>query len=124
MALNFKSGTDSQSAISASTNGDSVEVAGYSQVAIHLIFGTCTGATGGDTAAITIETSNDDKNYSTLGTIQVAAQGSTLSATKVYDYYPDNATANQIGFGRYIRFVCTVAGTVSITYKINWLAKE
>ena len=124
MPLNYKKGTDSQSAITATTTAPTaIDASGFSQVAAHAIFGTCTG-TASETCAISIQTSNDNQTWATLGTIVSATQGSSLSGTNTFDYFPDNATANAFGFGTFIRFVATLTSGASITYNIKWHLKE
>lgn len=128
MALNYKSGTDFQSAITASQNSDALDLRGYKELAIQVRFGTCVGIAG-SSGQYTLQTSNiggsDANDWSTIPIdIQADESGNSLSATTVWKYFPDGATANQTGFGRYVRFRMVVTGAPSLTYTTYWEATE
>ena len=124
MALNYKSGTDYQAAITASQNSNTLDVMGYSKLAIQVKFGTCTGVI--DSAArYTLQTSNNNSDWNTMtGEIQTSTSGAALTGVTVYKHFPDNATADETGFGRYVRFRMVITGAPSLTYTTYWLAKE
>ena len=128
MALNYKSGTDIQAAITASQNSDALDVRGYSKLAIQVKFGTCTGVI--DSAAkYTLQTSNvggtSSSDWSTIvGEIQTSTSGAALNGVTVYKHFPDNATADETGFGRFIRFRMVVTGAPSLSYTTYWYAIE
>lgn len=124
MALNYRSNTDIQSAITASQNSDALDLRGYSKLAIQVVFGTCTGA-GASSGQYTLQTSNNKDDWSTItGDIQADTSGAALNGITVYKYFPDNATADETGFGRWIRFRMVVTGSPSLSYTTYWLAKE
>ena len=124
MALNYKSGTDFQSAIAASQNSGALDVRGYKELAIQVKFGTCIGVAG-SSGQYTLQTSNNNKDWSTMGAdIQADESGNSLSATTVWKYFPDNATGGDTSFGSYIRFRMVITGAPSLTYTTYWLAKE
>lgn len=124
MAKNFRESLDIQSAITASQNSDAIDLAGYSKLAIHVKFGTCTGVIA-SSGQYTLQTSNDGKFWDTMtGDIKVNTSGATLSDTTVFKHFPDNATADETGFGRWVRFRMVVTGAPSLSYTTYWHAKE
>lgn len=124
MALNYKGGTDYQSAIVASQNGSVLDLRGYSKLAIQVKFGTCTGVIN-SAARYALQTSNNNSDWSTMtGLIQASTSGAALNDITVYKHFPDNATADETGFGRYVRFQMVVTGAPSLTYTTYWEAKE
>jgi len=122
MALNYKSGRESQSAIAASTSGNAIDLRGYDKIGISTIFGTCTGTT--NTGSLVVQTSNDNVNWHTILTIWSHADVQDASTDTYFDYIPNSDAANQIGFGRYIRFRFIGTGTFAATYTIYWEAKS
>jgi hypothetical protein len=122
MSVSYLPGREAQSAITATTTGDAIDVRGYKELAISTKFGTCTGST--NTGSLKIQTSNDNSTWHDLLTIWSHADVSDASTDSYFDYLPDNATAGQVGFGRYIRFVFTGGGTFAATYTIYWEAKS
>lgn len=122
MALNFRTGTESQTAITATTNSTAVDLSGYSKLDIATKFGTCTGST--NTASLNVQTSNDNSTWFTILTIWSHADMSDASTDTYHDHIPNSDAANQIGFGKFIRFNLTATGTFAATYVINWIAKE
>ncbi len=125
MALNFKSDTDIQAAITASQNSEAFDVGGYSRLAIQVVFGTCTGA-GASHGQYVLQTSNNvDGSWTTMtGNIKVDTTGEDLNNTTVFKYFPDNATADETGFGRWVRFRMIITGSPSLSWTTYWLAKE
>ena len=122
MALNYKTGTETQTAVDATTNSSTIDLAGYSKLDIATKFGTCTGTT--NTASLNVQTSNDNSTWFTVLTVWSHADMEDASTDTYHDYIPDSDAANQIGFGRYIRFNLTATGTFAATYTIHWIAKE
>lgn len=124
MALNFKSNDFVESSIAASKNSEVLDLAGYSKLAIQVKFGTCVGVAG-SSGQYTLQTSNNNSDWTTMtGDIQTDESGNSLSGTTVYKYFPDNATADETGFGRYVRMRMVVTGAPSLTYTTYWIAKE
>ena len=124
MALNYKSGDFVKSAIAATDNGKSLDVRGYKELAIQVKFGTCVGVAG-SSGQYTLQTSNNNSDWTTMtGDIQTDESGNSLSGTTVYKHFPDNATAEETGFGKYVRMQMVVTGAPSLTYTTYWLAKE
>jgi hypothetical protein len=136
MALNYKAGTETQSAITADTNGATIDLIGYSGLAVSTIFGTCTGqAANGDTATtqgLWVETSNDNSNWHKILQIAYETDHSAHDSDTHFDYIPDHTAAiaspalHNVGFGRYIRFIFAAANYTggSVTYTVKWVAKE
>lgn len=136
MALNYLPGGETKSAITADTNGDAIDLRGYSQLAIHTIFGTCTGqaANASDNTAhgLWLETSNDKSTWTKILAIAYETDHSDHSADIHYDYIPDHTAAigsppaTSVGFGRFVRFTFAAANYTasSVTYTIKWEAKE
>lgn len=128
MALNYKDGTDIQAAITASQNSSALDLRGFSKLAIQVKFGTCTGVI--DSAArYTLQTSNiggtSSSDWSTMtGLIQASTSGATLAGITAFKYFPDNGTADETGFGRWVRFRMVITGAPSLSYTTYWLAKE
>jgi len=126
MALNFKTGSDLQSSITASQNSDALDLAGYSKLDIHVVFGTCVGVAG-SSGQYVLQTSNNNKDndwVTMTGDIQADKTANSMSGTTVHKYFPDNAAAGETGFGRYVRFRMIVTGSPSLTYTTYWIAKE
>ena len=124
MGLNFKSEVDVQSAITASQNSNAFDLAGYKELAIQVKFGTCTGA-GASHGQYTLQTSNNNNDWTTMtGDIKVDTTGATLNDTTVFKYFPDNATADETGFGRWVRFRMVVTGSPSLSYTTYLIAKQ
>jgi len=135
MAINYKSGTETQSAITTDTNGNAIDLVGYSKLTVQTIFATCTGQAGnGDTAAtqgLWIETSNDNSNWEKLLAIKYETNNSLYSGDTYLDIIPDHTAAisapNQtaVGFGRYIRFIFAAANYTggSVSYTVKWIAR-
>ena len=131
MALNYKKGTQTVSAISADNTGASIDLTGYSKVGISTVFATCTGQAS-NVGTLKLQTSNDNSNWHNLRTIASEDDHSDLSTDTFWDYIPDHfQTYSQgvlelAGFGRYIRFVFAASnytgGTVS--YSVHYIAKE
>ena len=136
MALNYKTGTETQSAITADTNGSAIDLAGYSRLIVHTIFGGCTGqAANGDdgsTQGLWIETSNDNSNWEKILRIAYETDHGNHDADTHLDIIPDYATTiaspplTNVGFGRYVRFTFAAANYTggNVTYTIKWIAKE
>lgn len=136
MALNYKSSSETQSAITADTNGATIDLIGYKELFVHTIFGTCTGqAANGDsnlTQGLWIETSNDNSNWEKIVSIAYETDHSAHSGDTHHDYIPNNSAAvaalpiHAVGFGRYIRFTFAALDYDggSVTYTVKWLAKE
>lgn len=122
MALNYKSGDQTQSAISSSSSGSAIDLRGYSKLATHTVFATCTGTS--NTASLVVQTSNDAVNWTTIITIWNHADVEDASTDKYFDYIPDGAGGLLSGFGRYIRFRFIAAATYAATYTIFYEAKE
>jgi len=117
-----RGGTEDQSALAATqTTWKVVDLRGLREIAIQVKFGTCTGTT--NTATLKIQTCNDNTNWADLKTLKSEADVANMSGDNVFIYLPDNATATETGFGRYIRFHFASTGTFSATYKISWEAK-
>lgn len=123
MALNYKPGDETQSALTTATAGSSIELLGYSKLAIQLKFATCTGTTN-TAAGVKVQTSNDGDNWADLKTLATETDAQDLSGDNYFDYLPDNGTADEFGFGKYIRFYCFGSGTFSISYTVTYIAKE
>jgi hypothetical protein len=126
MALNYKSGSETQSAITANTNGATIDLIGYKEIAISVIFGTCTGQAS-NVGTLKIQTSNDNSNWHALTPTLASEDDHTdLSGTTSFQYLPDNSTTDEHGFGRYVRFVFAASNYTggSVTYTVKWLAKE
>lgn len=121
--LNFKSGSETQSAITETTNGNTIDLAGYSGIGIQVSFATCTGAAA-DSATLVIQTSMDNSNWVDLITLVAYDSGAGHSGDNHFHYIPDGATANEGGFLRYIRYRCVADGSPSLSYTIKWIAKE
>lgn len=118
----FRSSTETQSALAATqTTWLPVELRGFKEIAIQIKFGTCTGTT--NTATLKLQTSNNGIDYADLMTLKSEADVANMSGDNVFAYLPDNATAGQTGFGRYIRFHFASSGTFSASYTITWEAK-
>jgi len=124
MALNYIWGQQIESNVTADNNGDSIDLVGYSKLAVHVVWGTTAGTS--NTAVFKVETSNDGQNWATYVTLFSQADLVTWSGTNTFAHLPDNATANEFGFGRYIRFVLAASSwtTSSANYTVKWLAKE
>ena len=124
MALNFKTGTIQQDSISSSSNTDAIDLAGYSKLSSFVKFGTCTGSAG-SSGQLALQTSPDNSSWATItGDVVADTIGDTLSGNSYHKYHPDNATADETGFARYIRYRMIITGTPSLTYTIYWHAKE
>ena len=126
MALNYKSGTETQSAITADTNGATIDLIGYKEIAISVLFGTCTGQAS-NVGTLKIQTSNDNSNWHALTpTLASEDDNSAFSGDTYFFYLPDNSVTNEHGFGRYVRFVFAATNYTggSVTYTVKWLAKE
>ena len=121
MARSYKSGRETQSAIIATTNSVSVDLRGYSELAVSTIFGTCSGTT--NTGSLVIQTSNDNVNWHTIVTIWSHADVVDASTDTYFDFLPDATATALAGFGRYIRFRFIGTGTYAATYTIYWEAR-
>jgi len=123
---NFKEGTVTFSAVThAGESSTAVDVRGYNSIAIQLKFATCAGST--NSATVKMQTSNDNSNWADCTpTLASEANASSFSGGNYFIYLPDNATANEFGFGKYIRF--TIAGSegdpaMSVSCTITYLLK-
>jgi hypothetical protein len=122
MALNFKSGQETQSALTEATSGTAIDLAGYSKLGVSLIFGTCTGTT--NTSTVILQTSNDNSNWHTMSpNLASETDCENYDSDTYFEYWPGDDT-DQKGFGRYVRFRLTGTGTFSVSYTVKWLAKE
>ncbi len=136
MALNYKSGSQTQSAITADVNGTAIDLRGYSKLFVHTVFATCTGqAANGDsnlTQGLWIETSNDNSNWEKIVSIAYETDHSAHSGDTHHDYIPNNSAAvaalaiHAVGFGRYVRFTFAALDYDggSVSYAIYWHATE
>ena len=129
MALNYKSGTETQQTISATTSSTTIDLVGYSQLAVHTRFGVCSGTANG-LNTLTIQTSMDNSNWVNICTISSAAANVVdHNGLEFFDYLPDHTAAiatppvHNVGFGRYVKFTFTATDTFSVSYVIKWLAK-
>lgn len=122
MALNYKSSSQTASALTAATNGDAIDLRGYSRLAVQIKFGTCTGTT--NTSTLLLQTSNDNSNWITI--VQIASETDCVDydSDDYFSYVPDYATAGDGGFGRYVRIRLTGTGTFSVSYTMYYEAKE
>jgi len=123
MAGNYKGSTITKSSITADDSTSAIDLRGFSQLSSEVVFATCTGAAA-DTGDLYLQTSNDNLNWFTILTI-AADSGAGLTGDVYFDYLPDGATANQGGFGRYVRWYWDEqCGTPNVSYTIYYEAKE
>lgn len=125
MALNYREKEDIQSAVTASKNSDAIDLAGFSKLAIQVVFGTCTGVIASSGQYVLQTSNNINGSWTTMtGDIKVVTSGATLNNTTVFKHFPDNATADETGFGRWVRFRMIVTGSPSLSYTTYWHAKQ
>jgi hypothetical protein len=122
MALNYKSGTETQAALTATTNGNTIDLIGYKELALSTKLATCTGTS--NTATLVLQTSNDNSVWHDHFTLASETDAVDFDSDSYFQYLPDNSQSNEFGFGRYIRFRLAASGTFSVSYTIKWLAKE
>jgi len=125
MALNFYAKTITKSAIAATAATESIDLAGFSKVAIHTIFATCSGTTNTQ-VDFKVQTSNDDSDWVDLVTIVDEAGNDVvdLSGDSYMNFIPEQTVAGDSGIGRYIRFYLTASGTFSASYSVKVLARQ
>lgn len=126
MARNYLTDTDIKSAITASENSSAIDVAGYAELSIHVVFGTCQGVAG-SSGQYVLQTSNNkgDNDWVTMtGDIQADKTANSMNATTVHKYFPDNATAGETGFGRWVRYRMIITGAPNLSYTTYLIAKE
>lgn len=127
MALSTKHETITKSALtSASTlTTAKIEVRGYSKLAIHTVFATCTGTSNTD-VNFKLQTSNDGVDW--VDIITIADEGSNnavdLDSDSYFDYLPDATATALAGFGRYVRLKLLASGTFSVSYSVYLEATE
>jgi hypothetical protein len=118
-AANYKSDSETQSALSATTNGTAIDLRGYTELSIYTDFATCTGTT--NSCSLIVQTSMDNSNWINLLVISDTTDAEDWSGWEVFDYLPDS---NNQGFGRYVRYRFYTGGTASVSYTIRWEAKD
>ena len=118
MAKNYSSGTITKSAITADTDDVGINVRGYSKIAIHTVFATCTGQAS-NVGTLNLETSNDKSDWISLLVIKAEDDNSGFDSDSYFDYLPDGTVSGSSGFGKYIRFTFSASnytgGSVSYT---------
>lgn len=128
MALNYKSGDITKSDLTpASTlTTAALDVRGYSKVAVHTKFATCTGTSNTDVAFYLQTCNSTDGSWTDIVTIVDEASNNCedLNGDVYFDYLPDATATALSGFGRYIRFRLKASGTFSVSYTVYWEAKE
>lgn len=122
MALNNATGSETQSALTATTNGTAVELRGYSKLAIQTVFATCTGTA--NTATLTLQTSNNNSDWSDLVEIAAETDAVDFDSDTYTTYLPDQTVAGDSGFCRYIRLRLAGSGTFSVSYTWYYIARE
>lgn len=125
MALNYYQKVITKSAITAAAATESIDLAGFSKVAIHTRFATCSG-TSNTQVDFKVQTSNDDVGWVDLVTIVDEAGNDVvdLSGDSYMTFLPEQTVTGESGIGRYIRFYLTASGTFSASYSVDTIARQ